>query len=90
MIGVCRGHGPLYSQGCNSGIVGGMDAAVLVAMVVGFMATVVAVVGFNLQLNSRLDGHFARLDARFDRLDDKIDRLAEKLEEHVLDTGRHT
>ncbi|HLF40204.1 MAG TPA: hypothetical protein VI854_01890 [Acidimicrobiia bacterium] len=39
-----------------------MDAAILVAVVVGFTANLVATVGFSLQLSSRFDRLFEKLE----------------------------
>jgi hypothetical protein len=39
-----------------------MDTAILIAVVVGFSANIVATVGFSLQLNARFDRLFEKLE----------------------------
>jgi hypothetical protein len=45
-----------------------MTAAILIAVVVGAIGNLAAIIGFALQLTNRIDGLGARLDSRIDSL----------------------
>lgn len=45
-----------------------MTAAILIAVVVGAIGNLVAIIGFALQLTNRIDALGARLDGRIDSL----------------------
>lgn len=59
-----------------------MTAAILIAVVVGAVANLAAMIGFALQIGGRLDGTNQRIDSLGARLDSRIDTLGETFTRH--------